>query len=83
MEQQQGVIPAGQILPGRNPRTYFDDVEMTELESSVRVKGILQPVLLRILPEGLAQVAGGRRITVAKPIGDDFPVPYIAREMTD
>ena len=83
MEQQQGVIPAGQILPGRNPRTYFDDVEMTELESSVRVKGILQPVLLRILPEGLAQVAGGRRITVAKRIGDDFPVPYIAREMTD
>ena len=33
-------IRVGSLIAGLNPRTHFDKNEMTELEDSIRVKGV-------------------------------------------
>ena len=41
----QSFIPAGQIVQGRNPRTYFDETEMEELIASVKAQWLLNSIL--------------------------------------
>jgi ParB family chromosome partitioning protein len=48
-----------------NPRRFFDEAKLAELADNIRQHGVLQPILLRPLPEGEAGtyelVAGARR----------------------
>jgi ParB family transcriptional regulator, chromosome partitioning protein len=64
-------IPVGLIDPNpRQPRASFDEANLRELAESVRVRGILQPVLVRPLPGGRYElVAGERRLRAAKLAG--------------
>lgn len=85
MEQQQAVtrMRVGNILPGNNPRGYFDPAEMTELEESVRVHEVIQPILIRPVEGGFALVAGERRVRAAiKVLGADYEIPVHVKEMT-
>jgi ParB family chromosome partitioning protein len=59
--QLQASIKVGNILPGRNPRGYFDPSEMTELEESVKSKGVLQAILVR--PRDAGRLRDRRRRT--------------------
>ncbi|MFJ3465771.1 ParB/RepB/Spo0J family partition protein [Achromobacter spanius] len=71
--------------PGPQVRTEFEDDENTneEFDASVREHGILQSLLLRILPDGRYRiVAGERRYRSATRVGLEY-VPAIPREMTD
>ncbi len=52
----------------RNPRQNFDEAELDELAASIRERGIVQPILVRPLPDrrtatrsSPASGAGGRR----------------------
>src|SRR3990172_10078392 len=46
-------IRVGSLLAGNNPRTYFDPVEMAELEASIlAAKGVIQPILIRPVEGG-------------------------------
>jgi ParB family chromosome partitioning protein len=64
-------IPMELIDPNpRQPRTDFDDATLHELAESVRVRGVLQPVLVRPLAGGRYElVAGERRLRAAKLAG--------------
>lgn len=65
------------------PRIYFDDAKAKELVSSVKNKGILQPLLVR--PKGRNQyeiVAGERRWRAAQAAGL-HEVPVVIKEMSD
>ncbi len=73
------------------PRRYFDSALLDELADSIRDKGVLQPVLVRPLPEGLKQggtkvayqiIAGERRWQAALKAGLDT-MPVFVREITD
>ena len=81
----QTAIPIKEIVPGRNPRTYFDPDEMAELQASVREQGVIQSILVRPLADGKYEiVAGERRYRAAKAeLGDAYPIPAIVKEMTD
>lgn len=83
--QLQASIKVGNILPGRNPRGYFDPSEMTELEESVKSKGVLQPILVRPRDSGRYEiVAGERRWRAAKKVlGDDYEIPVLVRDLDD
>ena len=83
--QLQASIKVGNILPGRNPRGYFDPSEMTELEESVRSKGVLQAILVRPRDSGRYEiVAGERRWRAAKKVfGDEYEIPALVRELDD
>ncbi len=59
------------ITPNKNqPRKDFDDEKMQELISSIKQKGILQPIAVRELKgEKYQIIAGERRYRAAKEIG--------------
>lgn len=74
-----------QIVPGKNPRTFFDPSEMEFLKDSIRAKGVIQPILVRPLPDGKHEiVAGERRYRAAKEVhGESYDIPVHVRELDD
>ena len=51
------------------PRRVFDPVGLQELAESIRQYGILQPLTVRKLPDGVELVAGERRLRAARLAG--------------
>jgi ParB family transcriptional regulator, chromosome partitioning protein len=62
----------------RNPRRHFNDMELDELSTSIRAKGILQPILVRAVSgthDAYEIIAGERRWRAAQRAGlHDVPV---------
>lgn len=75
------------IRQGDNPRRYFDQKKHDDLVASIRLRGIIQPLLIRPLDgaEGdYSIVAGDRRYRAAmEAFGAEGEVPVLIREMTD
>ena len=69
-----------------NPRRFFDEAKLAELADNIRQHGVLQPILLRPLPEGEAGtyelVAGARRYRASK-LAKRESIPATVRELTD
>ncbi|MBO6210923.1 MAG: ParB/RepB/Spo0J family partition protein [Schwartzia sp.] len=82
-ESQVREIPVDQIQPNRaQPRTSFDEAALEELAESIRYYGVLQPLLVRSLPDGKYElVAGERRLRAAKMAGL-HTVPVLVRKYT-
>lgn len=85
-------LPLSRITSGHNPRRFFSQDKHDELVASLRLRGMLQPILLRPSPDPVAQgeltvfaiVAGERRYRAAiEAFGPDGEVPVTIREMTD
>lgn len=80
-------LPLSLITPGYNPRRYFDRSKHEELVASMRLRGVLQPMLVRPIghsDDAFEIVAGGRRYRAAlEAFGAEGQVPVIIREMTD
>ncbi len=69
------------------PRTRMDEGALYELADSIRVQGIMQPILVRRLTSGVNDgkyeiIAGERRFRAAKLAGLDS-VPVLVREVPD
>ncbi|MBU1740868.1 MAG: ParB/RepB/Spo0J family partition protein, partial [Proteobacteria bacterium] len=76
-------IPPDKLSPSKtNPRKRFDGPEMDELTASVKVHGVLQPLVVRPNGEGFEIVAGERRFRAAKAAGLEV-VPCMVRALTD
>ncbi len=76
-------LPLALIEPGPfQPRRRFNEASLQELAESVRVKGVLQPLLVRPKGDGYELVAGERRFRAAQLAGLT-EVPAIIREMSD
>ena len=69
-----------------NPRRTFDETKLAELAANIKLHGVLQPVLVRPLPDGEAGVyelvAGARRYRASK-LADRETIPASVRELTD
>lgn len=79
-------LPLSLIQPGGNPRRFFSPAKHDELVASIRLRGLLQPLLVRPASDGESYllVAGGRRYRAALEVyGADGLVPVISRDMTD
>ncbi|MCX7045096.1 MAG: ParB/RepB/Spo0J family partition protein [Candidatus Sumerlaeota bacterium] len=63
------------------PRQYFDDERLEELAASIRVHGVLQPLLVKKIGSRYQLVAGERRFRAAKIAGLDT-VPVIVEDIT-
>jgi ParB family transcriptional regulator, chromosome partitioning protein len=80
-------IPIAKIRESKtNPRRFFDEAKLAELADNIRQHGVLQPILLRPLPEGEAGtyevVAGTRRYRASK-LAKRESIPATVRELTD
>ncbi|MFC0203354.1 PRTRC system ParB family protein [Novosphingobium soli] len=77
-------LPLSRIVKGDNPRRYFDRKKHEEMVASIRLRGIIQPILLRPRADVFAIVCGERRYRAGLEVyGADGEVPVIIREMTD
>lgn len=77
-------VDIDQIVPNRQqPRERFDDQALESLANSLKIQGVLQPVLLRPLPDGkYALVAGERRWRAAQRAGL-LKIPAVIRDIPD
>src|SRR6266403_234627 len=80
-------IPLNRIQESKtNPRRTFDEAKLAELAANIRQYGVLQPVLVRPLPNGedgfYELVAGARRYRASKLAGRET-IPASIRELTD
>ena len=87
--KQQGepnTLPLDQLVPGMyQPRTRMDEGALYELAESIKVQGIMQPILVRKLDSGKNAgkyeiIAGERRSRAAKLAGLD-EVPVLVRNV--
>jgi ParB family chromosome partitioning protein len=78
------MIAIESIIPNpRQPRTGFDEDALSDLASSIRDNGVLQPVVVRLAGDDRYElVAGERRWRAAKAAGLDA-VPAVVRELSD
>jgi ParB family chromosome partitioning protein len=67
----------------RQPRTHFDDAALDELAASISANGILQPILVRPLPNGGYEIVAGERRYRAALLAGLKSLPIIIRELTD
>ncbi len=85
---QFAVVPVTSIRPNpRQPRQVFDEEALDELVASIDAVGLLQPVVVRRVPDGAVDdgyelVAGERRFRAIVRLGWDT-VPAVVRPTDD
>lgn len=81
-------IPLEQIAVTRNTRQVFDETALTELAQSIRERGVIAPIVVRLHPDGLTVsatyelVAGERRFRASKLAGL-ATIPAMVRVLSD
>lgn len=77
-------IPVGSIRPNsRQPRRRFDGEAVSELAESVRVQGVIQPVLVRAGADGSYELIAGERRWRAARLAGLATVPALVRDAGD
>lgn len=77
------VAGIGEIRPNHSqPRKDFDDASISELTSSIKEKGIIQPLVVRQTGSGYEIIAGERRWRAAQKAGL-AKIPVIVKEASD
>jgi ParB family chromosome partitioning protein len=80
---EEGVrtLPVAKLHPNRfQPRTRFDEPAIEELAESIRVQGIVQPLVVTPEGDGWTIIAGERRWRAARRAGLE-EVPVVVREV--
>src|SRR3712207_4398038 len=77
-------VPVELVEPNpRQPRGEFDEEALAALAESIRERGVLQPVLVRPLPNGRYELIAGERRWRASQIAEQKTIPAIVRSEED
>lgn len=77
-------LPINDIIPNKDqPRKTFDEAALEELAESIRLHGVLQPLLVRPLTTGGYQLVAGERRLRASRMAELKEVPVIIKELDD
>lgn len=78
------VLPVTLIDPNsRQPRRRFDPAALAELADSIRVKGVLQPLLVRPMASGRYEIVAGERRWRAAQMAGLHEVPVLIRNLVE
>jgi len=78
------MLPVGKLKPGKyQPRTQMDAAALQELADSIRVQGLMQPILVRELEAGGFEIIAGERRWRAAQLANLTEVPVLVREVAD
>lgn len=67
----------------RNPRRTFGEDDLEDLTQSIREHGIVQPVVVRTMPDGRYEIIAGERRWRAAQRAGLTSVPIVIRDVTD
>ncbi|WP_263382700.1 ParB/RepB/Spo0J family partition protein [Granulicella arctica] len=77
-------IALTQIVPNpQQTRTQFDPVKLKELAASIKASGVVQPIVVKALPDGMYQLIMGERRWLASQEAGKATIPAIVREASD
>jgi len=77
-------LPIGSLRPSvRQPRKRLDAESISELADSIRVQGVVQPVIVRTDPAGGYELIAGERRWRAARLAGLATIPAIVRETDD
>jgi ParB family chromosome partitioning protein len=80
----QRSLPVDQLQPGKyQPRTRMDAASLEELSASIRVQGVMQPILVRPVGGERYEIIAGERRWRASQIAGLREVPVLVREIPD
>lgn len=83
-EKNVVTLKLSDIEPNKHqPRQYFDDEALYELSESIKEHGVLQPLIVRPMPDGSYQLVAGERRWRASRLAGITQVPVIVRALTD
>ena len=78
------LLPIASISPNPNqPRRMFDEVALSELADSIRIKGVLQPILVRPVGENRYEIVAGERRWRATQMAGLHEIPVVIRSFSD
>lgn len=82
-DASQRELPLGSLVPNRaQPRTHFDETALAELAESLKLHGMVQPIVVRKVGEQFEIIAGERRWRAARKAGIAM-VPVVVKEVPD
>ena len=77
-------LPVTALQPGKyQPRTRMDPESLGELAESIKVRGIMQPILARGVPGGRYEIIAGERRWRAAQLAGLVEVPTLVRDVPD
>jgi ParB family transcriptional regulator, chromosome partitioning protein len=77
-------LPIELLKPNpKNPRRHFNEDEIESLANSLKVKGLLQPIMVRPAGDGEYEIVAGERRWRAAQRAGLHEVPAIVRELDD
>ncbi|WP_319469922.1 ParB/RepB/Spo0J family partition protein [uncultured Pseudodesulfovibrio sp.] len=78
------MIPVADITPNpHQPRREFSVEALHDLSSSIKARGVLQPILIRPLGNDKYELVAGERRLRASKLAELTEIPTLVREMTD
>ena len=81
---RQDTLHVTALQPGKyQPRTRMDQDSLNELAASIKVQGVMQPILVRPLGEGKYEIIAGERRWRAAQLAGLSEVPALVRDIPD
>jgi len=81
---QQAELKVDLLQPGKyQPRTHMDEAALKELADSIRMQGVMQPILVRPVGGGRYEIIAGERRWRAARMAGLSDVPALVREVPD
>ena len=78
------LVSVNKITPSPyQPRREFDERKLEELASSIKSHGLLQPVVIRIRPDGAYELIAGERRLRASALAGLNEIPAIVENVSD
>ena len=77
-------IPIDQLQRGKyQPRTHMNPEALEELAASIKVQGVVQPIVARLLSPGSYEIIAGERRWRAAQLAGLESVPAVVRKISD
>jgi ParB family transcriptional regulator, chromosome partitioning protein len=77
-------LPVDSMQPGRyQPRKHWDSDKLTELAESIKAQGVIQPIVVRQMPDRTYEIIAGERRWRASKEAGLADVPVVVRQADD
>jgi ParB family chromosome partitioning protein len=78
------MLNLGEVIPSVNqPRKFFEEEKLAQLAESIAQRGVLQPILVRMMNGKYEIVAGERRFRAAERIGLEQVPAVVVHDLSD